>query len=249
MKKRWKTVSAPVLCCLLSSIGTPAAGAEAELLLYERNPWLMVIGSDSPLVACYTDGRMIFLDRAASGRSGAVYKSFELDETELAELRSRMKALDALQRHYELSHATDQTTTELAFRSNGNLERISAYGGVPGEMAQFIDFLDAMQTRAAARVESWRPSFIEVMLWPFEYARGQPAPWPNHFPGLDSPSAVKRRESSYSIYLPAAEMENLWIYLEAKQGNAVLLDGEKWTLDLRIPFPHEIPEGLIAPSP
>ncbi len=249
MKRLRNALPGLVFCSVLLSVGTMAAGAEVELLLYKRNPWLMVIGSDSPLVAWYTDGQMIFLDHAASGRSGAVYKSAQLSETDQAEVRSRMEALDSLQGHYELSNATDQPTTQLVFRSGGNLKQVSAYGGVPKEMAEFIDFLDAMPTRAGARLENWHPSFFEVMLWPFDHARGEPTPWPKEFPGLDSPATVKRGQSSYSIYLPAEEEEKLRNFIEARQGNAVLLDGQKWSVAVRIPFAHEIPAGLMATRP
>lgn len=249
MKRLGKALPGLVFCSLLLSVGTMAAGAEVELLLYKRNPWLMVIGSDSPLVAWYTDGRMIFLDHAASGRSGAVYKSVQLSETEQAEARSRMKPLDSLQRHYELSHATDQPTTQLVFRSGGNLKQVSAYGGVPAEMAAFINFLNTLQARVGARAESWRPSFFEVMLWPFDHALGEPIPWPEDFPGLDSPAMVKRGKSSYSVYLPAEDEEKLRSFIEARQGNAVLFDGKKWSVAVRIPFPHEIPAGLTATNP
>ncbi len=249
MKCLRKIALGVAFCSLLLPSAASAGGAEAELLLYERDPWLTVIGSDSPLLACYTDGRMIFLDRAASGRSGAVYKSFRLDGEELAELRARMRTLDSLQAHYELSHATDQKTTQLVFRSGGKMKRVGAYGGVPPEMGRFIHFLNALHRRAGARARSWQPSFIEVMLWPFDHARGEPTPWPGEFPGLDSPATVKWRESSYSIYLPAGEEKALRSFMKSRQGNAVLLDGKKWSVAARIPFPHEIPAGLTATPP
>jgi hypothetical protein len=269
MKRLRKKLTGLIFCGLLLSLGTLAAGAEAELLLYERNPWLMVIGSDSPIIAFYTDGRMIFRDRTASNRSDVVYKSFRLDEEEHEELRSQMKELDSLQAYYELSHATDQKTTQLLFRSDGKPKQVSAYGGVPREMALFIHFLNILQARAGARAKSWQPSYVEIMLWPFDHARGEPTRWPEEFPGLDSPATIKtgldspatiktgldspatikRGESSYSIYLPASEKQNFLNFMESRQGNAVLLDGKKWSVAARIPFPHEIPSILTATSP
>ncbi len=245
MKGLMKTLPVLAFCCLFLLGEAFAAGAEVELLLYERNPWLTVIGSDSPLVACYTDGVMIFLDRPASGKSGRVYKSVRLGEAAQAELRSRMKALDGLQGYYELSQATDQTTTQIVFLSEGKLKHVSSYGGVPRELEQFIGFLGNLQTQAGASAVSWRPACIEVMLWPFGYAGGA-ALWPKEFPGLDSPATVKRGESSYSIYLPIAEEKKFRDFMKANQDDAVLIDGKKWAVAVRIPFPHEMPPGLTA---
>jgi hypothetical protein len=246
MKKLMKALSGMMFCCLILLDGAWAAGAEVELLLYRRDPWLMVIGSDSPLAACYANGLMIFLDSAASGKSGAVYKSLQLGEAERGRLQARMAALDTLQPYYELSQATDQPTTQLVFRSGGKLKQVSAYGGMPPELAQFTAFLNSLQAQAGARAADWTPPFIEIMLWPFDHARGEPTPWPKEFPGLDSPATVKRGESSYSLYLPSAQKEKFRDFIKTKQG-AVLLEGKKWSVAARVPFPHEIPAKLTAP--
>ncbi|GHU35291.1 hypothetical protein AGMMS50256_30240 [Betaproteobacteria bacterium] len=248
MKGLMKALSGMVFACLSLMTGASAATPEVELLLYKRDPWLMVIGSDSPLAACYADGLMIFLDPASSsnsGQSGPGYKSVRLDAAERGELQARMKALDTLQPYYELSHATDQPTTQLVFRSGGKLRQSSAYGGVPAEMAQFIGFLGNLQMQAYARAANWKPAFLEIMLWPFEHARGEPTPWPKEFPGLDSPAAVKRGKDSYSLYQPAAREEKFRDFLKTRRG-AVLLDGKKWAVAMRVPFPHEIPKSLTA---
>ncbi|MDR1708852.1 MAG: hypothetical protein LBS70_03945 [Candidatus Accumulibacter sp.] len=227
---------------LLLPPGAFAALPEVEVLYYVRDPWLSVIGSDSPLAACYADGAMIFLDRAASSsESGAVYKTLRLNGAEIASLRALTQALAGRPAHTDLSRGkTDQPVTQIVFRHEGKLKQVSAAGGMTPEIARVVEFLN-FDRLAAGRAIEWRPDFVEVMFWPYEYATDA-TPWPAEFPGLDSPGAKKRGKDSYSVYLPAAQAEKFREFMKTKK-RAALLDGRKWAVSSRTPFPHEIPDS------
>jgi hypothetical protein len=209
------------------------------------NPWKTVIGSDSPRFACYTDGLMIFYSREREA-----YQFIRLGQGELADLRSMMSAFDGLKDHYDLSGGrTDQPVNRMGFRRGGKLRWVSAEGGMIPEMNVIVAWLERLARFAGTeRIREWTPAYLEVMLWPFDHARSE-LPWPEEFPGLDSPLTVARRKDAYSIYLPWSEKEKLKRFGKELDGRAVLLDGRKWSVDTRIPFPHELPANLAsAPS-
>jgi len=56
----------------LITIPKTASGAAPILVVFERNPWLMSVGSDFPSVVVYEDGRMIFVQE--EGRQARVIR-------------------------------------------------------------------------------------------------------------------------------------------------------------------------------
>jgi hypothetical protein len=49
---------------------------------------------------------------------------------------------------------------------------------------------------------------------------------------------VKRKEEAYSLYMPGTKLEEVQAFLKALNG-AVTLDGKKWAISMRYPFPGE----------
>jgi hypothetical protein len=103
-------------------------------------------------------------------------------------------------------------------------------------------------TRALRRVlkydnansSAWMPEYIEVMIWPFDYAKGKVADWPAKWPGIADKKTI-RRKNTYSIFVPESQYAELKKFMaQLKQTQAVGIDNKKWAVSTRFPFPHEL---------
>jgi hypothetical protein len=210
------------------------------LVLVEANPWLMVIGSDSPTFALYDDGLLIF-------RTGDSYKQTRLEAAQAKAMRDSVR-VGALACHigiHDASDVTDQPTENIFLGRGGGLSRISVYGDLkhedvrkktPGPVVQAYDRLSAYRNSNA---QDWLPANIEVMVWPYEYAPEPSVVWPKKWPGLSSPGTAKRAEG-YSLFVPSADYNELLGFLKTRRTKgAVEIEGKKWAVSLRFPFPHE----------
>lgn len=87
----------------------------------------------------------------------------------------------------------------------------------------------------------WLPEYIEVFIWPFEYAKGEPADWPKQWPGLTDPKTVKSGDA-YSLFIPGSQNRELQKFIaRLNQTRAVRIDNKKWAVSVRSLFPHEVP--------
>lgn len=211
-------------------------GHQPLVVLLESNPWATVIGSDSPRLALYDDGLVIY-------RAEAAFKSVKLSGPEATKLQASLNvnALACVLGHYEAEDATDQPTETIFIGRGGKLSPISVYGipegpAVPAAMTAAYEKLVKFDHPAA---RTWHPEKVEVMVWPYDYAPEASIIWPKEWPGLDSPETVKRGDS-FSIYLPAADYPRLIEFLKGRnEKGAVKIGGKKWAADVRFPFPRE----------
>lgn len=221
-----------------------AAQARAEprplIVLLEANPWLMAVGSDSPAFALYDDGQVIY--RTRSG-----YKSVKLDARERAALIERVQpqALARVAGHYDvLANVSDQPTEYLFVFGADGPKAVSVYGSltqvaklVPAPIGTAYAALHGYQH---PRARDWLPDKIEVLIWPYEYAPEESILWPKGWPGLGHPETVKRDEGAYSLFLPASRSRALTALLQTRrERGAVRIDGRKWAVSYRFPFPQE----------
>lgn len=210
--------------------------------LYEYNPWEMVVGSDSPTFILYEDGTTIFWD--------AIQKEYRftiLDQVKVRNEIDALKGLLNLESSYSLSNWTDQPTQVLSFKLGNDIKKISIYGDlrkkkevrekVPGLLLSKYDHFIAYATSEA---KIWNPQYLEVMIWAYDYAPEKSIVWPEKWPDINYKSTRKRGDS-YSIYLPYSEKENYKAFIATRsEKGAVEINGKKWTVSTRIPFPHEI---------
>src|SRR5262245_5641909 len=84
---------------------------EPRLRLNARNPWLMVVGSDSPTFALYSNGLVIFRKEGDS----VPFRSVQLDRSTYQGLVSQLRItpLLGLTARYETTRWTDQPENEL----------------------------------------------------------------------------------------------------------------------------------------
>lgn len=205
-------------------------------ILIEFDPWLMVIGSDSPSFVMYEGGKIIY-------RSEDGYKTVIASPAQQNEILSAMQ-FEQTNGTLMAANLTDQPTNVLILRKEdklvrasvyGNLERADARSRVPAPILTAYDKLNGFSDPSAI---GWLPEKIEVMIWPYEHASEASILWPKEWPGIDADDTVQRGDS-YSIYLPATEFEEFKAFLITKnQKGAVEIGGKKWAVSWRLPFPR-----------
>ncbi len=214
-------------------------------LLYIRDPWRMVIGSDSPRFALYDSGLVIY----ASGEKkpekaffSKLLSSMELKEIlATLDLERRMAGLDG--KTIDVSRATDQPTNRLCYWVNGKLRAVEVYGSlhpgkpereqVPKPFLEVFDFLSQFRAKGA---KTWLPPKIEVLIWPFDNSGEPPKPWPKGWPGLDDPATKKRGDRGYSLFLDSRHFSD-FLSLGRSSSGVIMIGDKKWAVSYRIPFP------------
>ncbi|MCX6955820.1 MAG: hypothetical protein NTV51_27055 [Verrucomicrobia bacterium] len=232
------------------------------LVMIGRNPWLMVMGSESASFVLYENRIALFIANREGKfqRSRAMLTSAEYE----AFLKSALGAddLDRIPAHTSLTSWTDQMTTELVYRrADGRLRRMSVYGsfdsegrlqGVPTgrERRPVVErvpdsLLKAFREIGAfspAKAEPWSSKYLEVMIWAYNHAPDKNLPWPAKWPGLGDPNTIKDGGpyDSHRLFLPASEEQVLVEFLKSRrEKQAVLIDGRKWAVSFRRPLPRE----------
>lgn len=215
-------------------------GVRPIVVLLTSDPWTDVIGSDSPRLALYDDGLIIF--RTVGG-----YRSVRLSRQEVARFRADagIGALACTLGTYSVTNLTDQPMTYVFLGRGGDLARIGVYGRVDSVAAKtrvpatVRSSYDALRLFDRPDARPWLPDRIEVMLWPYEYAPDPSIGWPAKWPTTRSKGALKRGEG-YSIYVPSSDYDELVAFLKTrKTRGAVEVDGRKWAVSIRLPFPQE----------
>lgn len=243
--KRTAIIMAAVftLCCCAAAVD---AGMQPEIVLIEQNPWLMVVGSDSPTFALYNTGLLIFVQNKR-------YESIVLTPAEKEELLKGLdlKGFARLKDNYQNFDnnmiITDLPTNFLFVRKGNKLKRVSVYGvmrdkqGNPKYLPQaYIDIFNRISEYKNKKAKKWMPDEIEVMLWPYDYSPEKPKPWPKEWlsPGLAR--IVKKHDDFYQIFLKNSQSKKLRSFFRGmKEKQAILFLDKKWSVDSRYPFPGE----------
>lgn len=230
-----------------------AAPPQPEILLYERNPWLTVIGADSPVFAAYQTGQIIWQDNSPSQKQGhnqrQRYKSVTLGQKEYSELLSKLNEVLPLDDNYDLSDVTDQPSTMLYLKTSGNEKKITVHGSLNDELVrskapkEFVNVYDYIKAYQHTDAVSWNPKYIEVLVWPYKSDPEGAASWPKNWPDTKS-KRTRRHGDLFSIYLPIKYERNLSKFLEKvnEESGAIKMNGKIWAISTRIPFPHEEPD-------
>ncbi|MDO8303973.1 MAG: hypothetical protein Q7T18_12105 [Sedimentisphaerales bacterium] len=229
----------------------PFKGPKPVVVLMQTNPWLMVIGSDTPMTAIYEDGQVIYLNRERNKKTAYLHKV--LGHADFEKIKQKIISFGDfvdVKKDYTLSDATDQPETLIYM----NFDKINVvtrvYGlnvdsrrplakntvSLPQSVRKLHEYLTHLEFTAT---QKWEPNYTEVMVWPYEYAEGEPLHWPKDWPNLDSPNTLKRNDS-YSIFVPGTNAEKLRNFLEElKEKQAVEIGGKKWSVGFRPVFPSE----------
>ena len=210
------------------------------IVMLTSDPWLMVIGSDSPAFALYSDGTAIFRTKDGLGWT-------KLDQTQQADLVRTFENPDLakLAGGYDTTLSTDQPDNRLLVYGNREPFYISVYGSLADKSVQaklpkaITDAFDKLRNFQPSNALAWLPDKVEVMVWPYEYAPDRSIVWPRRWPHLTD-ATTRKRGDSYSIFVPSAELPTLKAFLASgTEKAAVEIDGKKFAASVRLPFPHE----------
>ncbi len=223
----------------------PFEGPKPLAVLIQTDPWLMVIGSDTPMVAVYDDGKLIYL-KNQEGTSPTYYHK-QLTKEELQVVKKKLVSFgdySTIKKYYVLENVTDQPETKIYLNLDDSELTTTVYGWIvsennnrlPVSLKSLHEYLITLNFRDAI---PWEPQYIEVMIWGYKNAPDESIHWPKEWPRLKSPRTMKRGDS-YSIFLPGAELPKLRDLLKTqKPKGAVEIDGKKWAVDFRFTFPSE----------
>lgn len=230
----------------------PFDGPRPLVVMLETDPWLMVIGSDTPSFVLYEDGQVIW--RKKSAKDGSAFLSKRLTPSELQKWTKTIKTLAAFrsgQTRIAMSNYSDQAETKFYIDLDGTKLVASVYGmhlaegsrlkgrsGTPPqfELKKLFGFLQSTNFEGAT---PWAPDFIEAIAWNYDYAPDNAIVWPKHWPGLHAATTLKRT-NVYSIFLPGTQRKELEAFLGTrKEKGAIEIDGKKFAVSYRLVFPSE----------
>ena len=233
----------------------PFKGPKPIAVLIQTNPWLSVIGSDTPRIAVYEDGQVIFL-----GKDKTLQHKV-LDGKGLTEIKQKLASFgdySKLKSSYNLApNVFDLPSTRMYLKPESREYAVEIYGlmtegtelpatsSFPGDEKpdKLPESLRALHSYLTSLTfpdsKPWKPAFVEAMIWSYEYAPEQSIHWPKEWPGLKSSNTLKRGDS-YSIFLPGSDEAKLRAFLKTeKEKGAVEIDGKKWAVSVRRTFPSE----------
>jgi hypothetical protein len=243
-----KYLVALLILCRLPSWGQHfnATYGQPVVVLYETNPWLMVVGSDVPSFAMYENGQIIY--KQVVGKQ-LKYVEVKHDRDQTQAIIKTLGITDSLLNErpvIEASTATDQPDNILLLNF-GKVKQIQVYGSLrnaqsdaraktPRDFLTVYDRLIHFEDQAA---REWLPDTVEVMATSYGHSPEKPLKWNTTWNDLRSPTTVKRNENLYSIYLTKSQFSDLLKLLKSmREKQAVEINGEKYSLSYRLPFPN-----------
>ena len=236
----------------------PFAGPKPIVILIQSDPWAMVIGSDTPRVAIYENGDVMFV-KTVNDR--LVYHHVLLDKEGLEKVRKQIRpvlGIKELKPWYNMRpNVTDQPKAMFYLRDGDREVATSVYGlmaagtklpaytefpggpkptNPPDELLELHKWLCKMDYPDS---KEWTPKYVEVMLSDYSYAPEASIQWPKEWPSLNSDRAIKRGHS-YSIFLDGSLLPKLREFLATqKEKGAVEIEGKKMAASYRFTFPGE----------
>ena len=236
----------------------PFEGPTPVGVFIQTNPWAPVIGSNSPRFALYEDATVIFLK---NDQGVNLYYQAQLSHSTFVELQVRLQGvarLPGLRPSYNMApyitdlpqakfyfQVEDGDVTSTVFGIRVSITQLSSEPGAvrpmnpsvpPEELLELHRFFMHFDVPGASK---WTPPYIEVMVWPYEYAPEESIHWPQDWPGLESEMAVPWRDA-YSIYLKGSQLPAHEDFLATqKEKGAVEIAGRKWAASWKPVFPSE----------
>ena len=216
------------------------------VVLIETNPWLMVIGSDVPSFALYENGQIIY---KKTSDNNTEYYEVQNNREKTQQIIKSFGITDSLMKQKDFisaSNWTDQPTNILILNFD-TLRQISVYGNLREKNSEdrkntpknYLTVYDNILEFNDKSAKKWLPETFEVMATDFSYSKEQPLNWKIEWNDLNSSSTVKRSEDLYSIYLDKKYYNDFIELLKnIKQKQAVEINGKKFSLSYRLPFPN-----------
>jgi hypothetical protein len=221
-----------------------AGGRLPVIVLIEKNPWLWVVGSDSPTFALYDDGLVVY----SINREQADYFSAVLDSSAWSDLIQSTigdGTLDSIAQETKASNSTDQMNNVLLYSDGKGLRVKSVYGALRTDKtarertpSPFLRAFDKLTSFHSDDAKPWLPEKIEIMIQEFG-GKLEPVSWPQGWPDVNSSESVKRGDL-YSLFLESNHFgEYKRLTSSLKKGQPIRISGKNWSSSFRLPFPEE----------
>ncbi|GAB2819336.1 hypothetical protein GCM10027043_19820 [Ferruginibacter profundus] len=216
------------------------------VVLVETDPWLMVIGSDVPTFALYENGQIIY--KKIADNKWKYFETTNNKETTQKIIKS-FGITDNLMKQKDYTEAsgwTDQPTNIMLLNFD-TVRQISVYGrlrDIKNEARQktpkdFLTVYDNIIKFDADSAKEWLPDTFEVMASKYSHSPEKPLEWNKEWNDIKSSSTIKRNDDLYSIYLDKSHFgEFIKLLGNLKENQAVEINGEKYSLTYRLPFPN-----------
>jgi hypothetical protein len=217
------------------------------IVLYQTDPWSTVIGSDSPVFACYERGQVIY--RRAVGNE---FRHFQAQLTATpAQLKQLFGITDSVRQlvHPPATWFTTDQSANILFLHLDTLQRITVYGrpqpsppgSPPHPLAPFFRTCARLTSYQNDQATPWLPDTFEVLAVDYSHSsEDRPPKWKKRWNDLRSPSTVRRGDKLYSIYLDKKELPAFLKLLQEMEetSQVVEINGGKYSLSYRWPFPN-----------
>ncbi len=251
-----------VALCFVPSCATqefrPFDDPEPLAVFIESDPWAMVIDADTPRVAIYENGEVIF-ERKVLDRP--VYYHVTLDREALAkvhDLLSPVLGLKDLKTAYNIAPTVTDQPQAMFYLRDGQREVTTTVYGLNASETKLLPHTEfptgpepVIPPQELLKLhrwfcdldspegQEWTPKYVEVMLWDYSYAPEASIQWPNDWPSLHSDRTIKQGEM-YSIFLDGTMLPKLREFLATgSEKGAVELDSKKWAAAYRFTFPGD----------
>jgi hypothetical protein len=247
---------APLVCASVAQAASDASATKPIAVWIQTDPWAMVLGADTPRVAVYGDGEVVFVKKVGKALE---YHHVHLEAAALAELRRRIEpvlALSNLRGYYDLApNVTDLPKAKLYVSDGRSAAATEIYGLMAKgtELPAFTRFGGAPKPdtvpEAVLALHRWCAAFddakstpwvaprIEVMLWDYPAARDVALDWPRSWPSIHSDRAVQRGEN-WSVFFDGSQVDEVRERLDdAIPRGAIELEGRRYAASYRFAFP------------
>lgn len=216
------------------------------VVLIETDPWLMVIGSDVPTFALYQNVQIIY-KKAVNGNWK--YAEVSNDRETTQKIIKSLGITDSLMKQQDFIEASSETDqpTNIMLLNFDTLKQINVYGFIRERTSEarqktpkvFLTVFDNIINFESDKAKEWLPDTFEVMATKYSYSPEKPLQWNKDWNDIKSSSTMKRNDDLYSIYLDKMYFDDfLKLLKRLKEKQAVEINGEKYSLTYRFPFPN-----------
>lgn len=223
-------------------------------VLIQENPQEAVIGAETPRIAIYENGDVIYY-RNWPGQKQPIYLHAKLGFKGLSVVRDQITLvahLGNLKRSYSLPGGSDQgraffylhlddrtSVTSVAGLTPRSLKSASKEQEPSTALEALVKLYGYLNDVEFTESDPWCPAYVEAMIWPYEDGSEKVIIWPKYWPDLES-SRASKRPHGWSIFLDGDDQFDLADFL-AKTGDkgGVVINGKKWSVASRPAFPSE----------
>lgn len=209
----------------------PIAYGDSYKTIWQSGQW-------NPNFILYHDGLVIFKKET---------NQYELFSVKLSpdELKRLLDEFKIGNEFMELEYAIfaspylDQPGHTIKYWQGLKMKQVSVFGAIRENAEDrkhapkaFLQLFDQMISFDHKNARLWEPQKVEIKVWPYINAEGEPVPWPKGWPDLNHKTTkMSKNGYSYTLYLDGdkkAELEQMLSGLKEKQ--AILMNGKQWVI-------------------